>query len=373
MAKTTPGLGKALKAVSRLGKQMTREADADYAVGLSALAAGQQGLRRQTQKYTRSLVLGQRQNVLAVQALGERARQGQRDTAARQAGTTSRYGSALGQSVAQSYAGARAASQSAVKTTMAASRAAGKQEKVAGVVAGIAQAGVAAQQAAAEYSLNQALQQRAIIDNQTLAGLQGQLYTAAMQYNLEWAMFKKQSAFAQKQAEKAAGAAAAAEVGAIETAATEVSSWIGGYRQNLVTDAGGGEWWKNFDMAKAKTAWAESAGYASFEEAAADPALSGQALLFSSIMARAVASPDTNVGSVASDILLSLYGTRPGWDKYGETFLTAVKTGANAGQLRYFIEPGGNTAEFWANIGIGDAGPSAGTGVKGLGGFGAGG
>ena len=175
----------ALKVVNQLGKQMSAESTGDYNVALSALTAGQKNLSKQTRAFTRDMLLSQGQNQQALGALGARARAQSGVVSAKQAAATSRYGSALGASVASQYkpAAAVAAGTGRVVTGQA------KQGKGIGrvgeTVAGIAQAGVVAQQAAAEYGLAQALQQRNIVDAQTLASLTGDLYKTAMSYNMQ--------------------------------------------------------------------------------------------------------------------------------------------------------------------------------------------
>jgi hypothetical protein len=205
MAKKTPGLRAALKVVDQLGHQMTAEADADYAVGLSASNAGQRALRKQTRGLTRDLLAGQQVQGASLSRLAREARAQKGAVSARQSATVGRYGAALGGSIANAFGVANATASGTANVLAGAAKAGHKQAKVAGTVAGIAAQGVAAQKQAAAYSMNQALQQRAIVDNQTLAGLTGQLYETALQYNMQWQMWKKQQDYAAKQAEKANG------------------------------------------------------------------------------------------------------------------------------------------------------------------------
>jgi len=214
MAKSTiQGMGKAMRAVKTLGKQMHNEADADFAVSLSANAAGSSGLAKQTRGLTRDLLAGQLKSNASLSKLARNARAQTGVVASQQAKTTSRYGSALGESNAAAYAQAKATAGATGKLVTGAAKAGKQLTGVAQTVAGIAAQGVAAQRAAAEYSLNQALQQRNIIDNQTLAGLTGDLYKMGIEANLQWKMWKKQQEYALKQADIAAGKQTQAQLG----------------------------------------------------------------------------------------------------------------------------------------------------------------
>lgn len=330
MAKTTPGLQQALKSVRQLGRQMTRENNADYKVALSASAAGQANLAKQTQRLTRGLVLGQRQNVLAVKSLAHRARAGVAETAERQQDTVQRYGAALGASVGKSYAEARQSAESSARTTIAASRAAGRQKAIAGTVAGIAAQGVAAQQAAAEYSLNQALMARNAVSAETLAGLTGQLYQTAMEYNQQWEMWKKQQNYALKQAKKQEDKAALG----IASVLPELAPQIGLEAYRALDDA---EDINAVNITELTSQWATSMGY---DPAGSEAGLYAATLRNLLAQGRDPTQYDTNAALQAS--INQLFGRTKGWD---EAYGAAVRSSVDAGTTTAFTSFFGATQD----------------------------
>jgi hypothetical protein len=250
-----PGLNKALKTVNTLGNQMTREADADYAVALSALRAGQQGLAKQTRGLTRDLLAGQLKSTTSLSKLAKAARAEKAVVANKQANTTSKYGAALGQSVSRSYGTATAIAGGTAKVLTGAARAGKATTGVATTVAGIAQAGVAAQASAAKYSMNQALQQRAIIDNQTLAGMTSQLYQTALQYNADMAMYERQRADALSDARKAEVGETKDTVEWLTSTSGDMGSWLQSADELNTYDVDG-----KFDVAAAIEAYTAEMG-----------------------------------------------------------------------------------------------------------------
>jgi hypothetical protein len=322
-----PGLNKALKAVDALGASMTAEADADYAVALSAMQAGQRGLAKQTRGLTRDLLAGQLKSSASLSKLAKTARAQKNVVADQQAKTTNRYGSALGQSIAQSYKPAKAIASGTGKLVTGAAKAGKATAGVAGTVAGIAQAGVAAQRQAAKYSLNQALQQRAIIDNQTLAGLTGQLYQTALQYNMQMAMYEKQRADAAADARKAELGATKDTLEFLGSETPAVSAWLDTatdtMKDELYTDGA-------LDPAKVRAAYAAHMGIDL--SVPLDPASQDAARMnLITEIARKMADGQ-NISTATESAMNTLYQGMEGWEKLSGSTILSIQTGITAAE-----------------------------------------
>lgn len=325
MAKATKGLRQALKAVDALGGQMGGEREGDYRVALSASAAGQKNLSKQTRALTRDLLAGQlTQNA----SLSKLARQGGRQpgvVARQQAGTTSRYGSALGESIAGSYKVAGAVAAGTAKKTGAAAAAGVAQTQAAITVAGIAKQGVKAQKAAGEYSLNQALQQRTIIDNQTLASLTGQLYQTALQYNMQWQMWKKQQDYALKAADKAQNKELRDAAEALPGQAPQwgVDAWkiVDDYSQANDGDL------SQFNITEAATTWASQNGY--------NPAGTEAGVVVAIMRGLKAGQPTATATVNAMD---TLFGGLHQWDKIGYSIKSSVVAGEEVAFAAYLAQ-----------------------------------
>ncbi|MES2156025.1 MAG: hypothetical protein V4510_12905 [bacterium] len=306
----------ALKVVNQLGKSMGKESSADYAVALSALTAGQKNLSKQTRAYTRDMLLSQGTNQAALGALGARARAQRGVVAADQAKTTSRYGAALGASVASQYGRAAAVAAGTGKVVSGQVAEGQAQGRIAETVAGIAQAGVAAQKQAAVYSMNQALQQRNIIDSQTLAGLTGDLYKTAMSYNMQWDMWKKQQDYAVKQADKAQNDQMKQAAGALP----EVAASTAGDAYDIakaLDEADPENGITDMNVTDAVTTWANENGVTDDGEVAL------MTYTLQNIKRAGGISGDT-ASTYVNSAIEKLYGGMKGWDP---TILTAT-TGA---------------------------------------------
>ncbi len=326
-----PGLRQALKAVDALGAQMTGEADADYAVALSALRAGQAGLSKQTRGLTRDLLRGQLVQSTSLSKLAKTAR-AQKNVVQEGVGkTTNRYGSALGQSVAQSYAPAKAIASGTAKVITGAAKAGRKTTGVAETVAGIAQAGVQAQGAAAKYSLNQALQQRAIVDNQTLASLTGQLYQTALQYNMQMAMYEKQRADALADARKAEMAETKDTLEFLGQSTPELGSWLDTYTDTHKEGEGAVYTDGKLDITKVRDAYMAEMGI--------DPATlapgsqdATRVDLITAIAREMKGGSDIHTATV--DAMNTLYSGMAGWEKFAPKTLQSINTGITVEQER---------------------------------------
>lgn len=177
-----PGLRAGLRAVKTEGKQMARERLADYKLELSGVRAGQANYARQ---------LGRAQKILGRTTSGatsmskrvtKMSKANARAVERAQSDAVSRYGTALGASASQQFAPARSAVQQGRIIAKETSRSVGAGNRAAKTVAKIAGQGAKAQMGAAKFALAQALQQRTILDNQTLAGLQEDLYKQGLAY-----------------------------------------------------------------------------------------------------------------------------------------------------------------------------------------------
>jgi hypothetical protein len=319
-----PGLRQALAAVNSMGKQMGQERMGDYKVAGSASAAGQANLSRQTRALTRGLVLGQRQNAAAIGRLSDRARASQRQVANKQANSVSRYGSALAGSAASQFGQAKATAKAGAQVVGGQAKAGKAMQAIAGTVAGFAGQEVKAQNAAAQYSLNQALQQRTIVDNQTLAGLTEDLYKQSLAYNAQMQMYEKQRADAAADARKAELGQTRDTLGFLQNATPEIGSWLQNEMQTnpdgLQTD---GKW----DPTKMKDAYAVSIG--------ADPNNpQDQTRLNVAVgIARELAN-GADITTATTSALNTLYDGMPGWDRMAPKQLSAITHGIGLEQER---------------------------------------
>lgn len=186
------GLHAAVKAVQAYGKEMNQERKGDYRVAAGAVAAGQANLAQQVGRAQKHLTKVDKRSVARLTSLTKQAKAVRRGVEASQADSVSRYGSALGQSVASQYGPARAAGKAAVMLAKGNLQQGKAGQKIGKDLGRTARAGVAAVEASANYALAQALQQRTIVDNQTLAQITGQLYNTALQQDQAIALEKMQ-------------------------------------------------------------------------------------------------------------------------------------------------------------------------------------
>lgn len=320
MAKSTPGLKKALKAIGALQGQMQGEANADYLVSLSAAGAGAANLKRQTRALTRELVLGQQQNIRALEKLAARSDRSTERVESKLAGTVNRYGSALGPNIERQFAPAGAVAAAGEMNVGAALKGGQRMGKVAQVVSGMAAAGAKAQEAAATYALNQALMARNMVDSSTIAQLTGQMYQTALQYNLEWQMAKKQ----QKMAEKAAGGTGAEAT--VQRLMDEGSSIAAGAADVIraARDANDGTLPEDFSVTVAVEAWAMKNGY--------DPA-GPEAAVFAATL-RNMTANHMNAAPAFTSALSTLYSGEKGWEKWGPPLLQGAAYSTLAEETR---------------------------------------
>lgn len=344
--KGTPGLRQALRAVNQLGQQMTAESNADYSVALSASSAGQKNLMRQTRVLTRDLLVGQQKQTAALSKLAKTARQQKGVVNQNQQNTVNRYGSAMAGSAAAQYNVADSIAAGTGRVVSGQAKAGQKMSNVAQTVAGMAQAGVKAQAGAAKYALAQAMQQRAILDNQTLAQLTGQIYSQAMEYQTQVALMEKEAKLAEEQAEgseKSEARRLMGEGSTIAVAAAEAARahWAG-------TDPTTGEPYADPEKARlniteAATQWANENGYSG------DP---GAIAMYTATLRNITANHQT--ADVAyGNALDNLFANSPGYNKWGshvkKAGMTNVQIAAQQAYADYVppVDDGG--AMTWGN------------------------
>ena len=347
---TVPGLNAALKTVQGLGKSMNKEARADFGVAMSASRAGQANLLRQLGTSGRSLTrsLGRQQGKLT--SLQAKARAAQQAVARGEQATINRYGQELGGAVHEAYGQARAyaaAGKAEVKAEVARGAA---NARVAGGIMGIAQQGAAAGASAAQYAMAQALQSRYAISAETVAQLTGQLYQSALQYNLEWQMWKKQQDYAEKKAgngEKGTVTQLIEDGSKTAVDAAEAArSWVEENNGDIST----------LDVSAAIQTYAAENGYGPD-----DPRLA----IFAETLRNM--KRGQNAGAAWRSAIQTLYSNVPGFDRWGEAALAAGQSAFDtAVHAAYLLRqpdddnPGG---------GGGGAGPGPSSGF-GTGGFG---
>jgi hypothetical protein len=319
-----PGLRQALAAVNSMGKQMGQERMGDYKVAASASAAGQANLARQTRALSRGLVLGQKQNAAAIGRLSDRARASQRQVANKQANSVSRYGSALAGSASSQFGQARATAKAGAQVVGGQAKAGKAMQAIAGTVAAFAGNEVAAQNAAAKYSLNQALQQRTIVDNQTLAGLTEDLYKQSLAYNAQMQMYQQQRADAAADAKKAELAQTRDTLGFLQESTPEIGAWM----QNEL-DTNHDTYYKDgqLDIAALKDAYATHIG---IDPAAVAPGSQDATRLDVVLGIAREVQNGADINTATTTALNTLYGGMQGWDKMAPKQLSSITAGIGA-------------------------------------------
>ncbi len=319
--KGLPGLRKALNTVDTLGKQMNRERMADYKVGLSASAAGTANLRAQTGAFGRDAIANSGRQTTSLRKLAQQGKAAKKKVASQQESAVNRYGSALSASIGNSFGIARANAAGAAANAKAASAAGAQGAKTTKTVVGIAQMGVQAQQAAAKYSMNQALQQRTIIDNQTLAGLTEDLYKQSLAYNQQQALYEQQRKDAARDAKAAASAQTEATTDWLTVGAPQIGTWA---QQAIESGDYIGEDGK-LDIAKMSGAYATEMGIS----AETDPFFQQKMGLITT--AAGFMRTGSDVTTAMNQAADQLYGGMAGWDKIQPSVMGSLASGINAG------------------------------------------
>jgi hypothetical protein len=318
-----------LAAVQAQGQAMHHEAMADYGVVLSASNAGSANQRRQLGRLERQVMGDLGRNQASLRQLTRKARANQGAVRASQAQTVSRYGAALGGHVSEAYGQANATAAAGTQVAKGAQAAGRATTKLGKTVMGLAESEVVAQKASAQYSLNQALQQRNIIDNQTLATLEGQLYQTALQYNMQWELWKKQQDYALKAAKKSEYAEAEAAVDQLMNEGSDLAVQAADVQRA----------WKEehpdemLNVTDATATWAAENGYVGD-----DP----QVQVFAATL-RNIRN-GTNAAEAYANAIRSLYSGAPKASQWLEPAITAgigsINTAANEAFLAYIQEGG---------------------------------
>lgn len=329
MAKPVGTLKQAIAQANALSKQMAGERAADYQVASGALNVGAINLAKQTQGITRNLVMSQKQNRAAVAALNAKGLAQSGIVAGQAAATRNMYGSGLGKAVAQAYSGAKATAGATAAKTEGGVKLSGAAARTAGLVAGIASQGVVATKAAAAYALNQALQQRTLVDNQTIANLEGNLYQTAIQANEQIKVYRKEQSIAQKQAAKTQNEAAATaltnEIPDLAVQAYHLYSTS--YDPSKGSDA--------INIGKLVADWATSKGYS--------PTGPEAAVMTAALQKYAAngAPGQTQPQAAMVYAVQNVYGGQPGFNDWGQPVLNAISAGTSVAFTQAYDTPGG--------------------------------
>jgi hypothetical protein len=330
MAKQSGTLKAGLAAAKKLQGQMADQRKAEYKTAASALRAGSQNLANQTQVFGRQLVIETGKNQAALAAIAARGSRQSGVVARGEARARTAYGSAMGGVVGQAFSTARTSAAQTGKLSEAGQRFGNVEKMTAQGATQIAQAGVQATQAAAKYALAQALAAKTMVDNQTIANLEGSLYQTALQYNEQWKMWKKQQNYAAKQA---AGSQMSQTVNTLTNEAPQlgVDAWKL-YRDQY---AAAGNDPSGIDVNKAVTDWASHAGYAADGPEAAVMRSALQKMIATGV------GPNGGIDTtqVMTQAVQTVYGGLPGWDKYGAPLLNAIQSGTSAAFTAAFQNP----------------------------------
>jgi hypothetical protein len=243
------GLKRALAAIDTYGGQMHREAMGDYKVTLSALSAGQRNLSNQLGRYQRDLAGA---NAGANRSLGRltaAAKANQRQVQTRQNAAVRAYGSGLGSAISRQFAGARAQGTAGVMQQQGAGQAFGAGLAAGATAVGITREGASMQKQAAKYAMAQALQQRNIVDNSTLAQLTGDIYKSQLQELQAEKLAKYQYDLTQKAANKKELAGINQAVPAVAADVRDSLSFLDAHKDEITSD----------NVATQALAWAKGA------------------------------------------------------------------------------------------------------------------
>jgi len=309
----TPGLKEGLKTIGVLGKQMGKERMADYNVALSASFAGSAGLARQISRLEKNTLgvtnrfvtrsLGR--EVAQARALRGRTRSGEKEQSVR-------YGKALGDYAGTVFRPAQVQARSNLQVQGALARQGATGVAVGRDAARMAQQGAVAQQGAAAYALAQALQQRTIVDNETLASLTGQMYQSALEYNMQWEMWKKQQEYAAKQAEKEADLSKEDVLHLGERVPDLANSVFNHIQEAREKSAG------PINLAQVIQSWAEQNAITDEGELAVATAI-----------ARNIKA-DMTPSAAAAKAIEDIYGGTKGYQKFGPELAAGVESGTMA-------------------------------------------
>jgi hypothetical protein len=266
------------------------------------MEAAQGNLTRQLSRSTRFMSAENERILSRLANLGERSDAVTAKVQGTQAKTTSMYGAGLGSSIARQFNPARVSAGAGEKTVAAQAAAGRRGEVVTEGVLGIAAAGAAAQQSAAVYSLNQALQQRTIIDNQTLASLAGDMYQTALQYNMQKALADRERKYAEEQAKKAAKAETRETVRLLTEKAPGVGAWVETNIAKYTSESG-------IDIEAAKAAYVSEYGL--------DPVNNPQDAHELAVFTATLRNVQNGMGTEAAltKAIDTLYGGMAGWEK----------------------------------------------------------
>lgn len=323
MAKTPKSLKAALAATRSYGRQLSKEATADYKVAMSASLAGQLGLAKQTRGLTRDLVMGQQKNNVMLQHLADRAAASKGQVRRGIAGTTSRYGAGLGASVASQYGQATATAASNAQVQKGYAAMGRRTMSEAQTVAAIAKSGIKAQAGAADYALAQALQQRNIADNQVVGEMTADLYKQQMAFEQQKELAKYQYQLEQKRLKKEEESKYPGLNAVVNSIGDDAQNFLAWYKtnQDKFTD----------NPAGAAQAWV-TANIADPTEQAVAQVMATK--MVSSIQANGGQIDDATLQTIAHNSVMTTLGTQyPNWHPSFDTVDTYLQAKAINGIL----------------------------------------
>lgn len=228
MAKGNNAGASSWRTINQTARAFQRNRMGDYGVALSANAAGVANQAAQMGRAEAFLQGGIRASNRALRGLGTAARLNQRAQRAEQGRLSSQYGAGLS-GIAATRLGPANAQAAATSLNMAAAGAVGKAGKqTADMMTLMGAQEVAAQGSAAKYQLAQALQQRTIVDNQTLAQLQGQV----MQFEQAKALAKYNYDLSQKAIKAQEKAQGPGLQVAVDALGTDAQNFLAYYRDH---------------------------------------------------------------------------------------------------------------------------------------------
>lgn len=319
-AKTKQYVKRGERLIDRLGQQMDRETQADYRITRSAGRAAAANLARQTNRINTQSDRLVAKNQDALNRIVERAAAGRRSTKAAESKAADLYGSAMSGQIGQQFAVAGATARAGAQQAQAAQVAGQGAMKTQDTVTKIGNQGVAAVNAAARYAYNQALASRNAITAETLANLEGNLYQSAMQYQMQWDMWKKQQQYAQKQADKQQVAQTRATVDYLTNQGGDIQAWAANPDNYVKGDDG------QIDVGATVQAYAKAYGL--------DPSINPQDQTALAVMKGTLAGirNGQSADAAMSNTVDTLYGSMPGWDRLGGSVMSSISASAGVAQ-----------------------------------------
>jgi len=187
---------------------------------------------------------------------------------------------------------------------------------------------------------------RNIISAETVAQLEGDLYKSAIDYNMQWSLWKRQQDYARKMAEKEAGPGARNTVDRLVDEGAEIATGAAdAFRTERDALAADDKTVKDMDITKVATAWAAENGYT---------ADSPQFTVFIETMRILKNNPHQGTDTAYKTAIERLYSGEKGWDKWGPAALDAgmhnIHTSLTAALSDYKEQQAGDFQPTFAQV-----------------------